>query len=151
MILSIVEVLKQVFADHLTKGNQVFSCILETTQHPAAASSFDSIMFAPHGQLSFRDALSRWIVLKSKLPQIFLVPFFLFYFWFKLWICSSFLLVDVKWTMYQSASCMAKKTPGWIPFGAFRWNARYRKLRIMRSARLVTALVMKFLRRVACY
>jgi hypothetical protein len=59
MILSIVEVVKQVFADHLTKVNKVFSCILETTQHLAAASSFDSIMFAPQGQLSFRDALSR--------------------------------------------------------------------------------------------
>ncbi|KAL6326894.1 hypothetical protein AAG906_012170 [Vitis piasezkii] len=42
-------VLKQVYADHSTK----------TTQHPAAAASFASIMFAPQGQLSFSEALSR--------------------------------------------------------------------------------------------
>lgn len=56
---SIAEVLKQVYADHSTKVDEVFSRILETTEHPAAAASFASIMFAPQGQLSFRDALSR--------------------------------------------------------------------------------------------
>eukprot|EP00262_Sarcandra_glabra_P000435 TRINITY_DN10517_c0_g1_i1.p1 TRINITY_DN10517_c0_g1~~TRINITY_DN10517_c0_g1_i1.p1 ORF type:complete len:531 (+),score=88.62 TRINITY_DN10517_c0_g1_i1:251-1843(+) len=56
---SIREVLKQVYADHSTKVDKVFSRILETTQHPAAAASFASIMFAPKGQLSFREALSR--------------------------------------------------------------------------------------------
>lgn len=56
---SIGEVLKQVYADHSTKVDKVFSRILETTQHPAAAASFASIMFAPQGQLSFSEALSR--------------------------------------------------------------------------------------------
>nr|AKA88529.1 pheophytinase [Litchi chinensis] len=56
---SIAEVLKQVYADHTTNVDIVFSRILETTQHPAAAASFASIMFAPQGQLSFREALSR--------------------------------------------------------------------------------------------
>ncbi|XP_020114200.1 pheophytinase, chloroplastic [Ananas comosus] len=56
---SIQEVLKQVYADHSTKVDKVFSRIIETTQHPAAAASFASIMCAPQGQLSFREALSR--------------------------------------------------------------------------------------------
>ncbi|KAK4476631.1 hypothetical protein RD792_015791 [Penstemon davidsonii] len=56
---SIAEILKQVYADHTTKVDQVFSRIIETTQHPAAAASFASIMFAPRGQLSFTEALSR--------------------------------------------------------------------------------------------
>ncbi|KAH7570610.1 hypothetical protein JRO89_XS05G0144300 [Xanthoceras sorbifolium] len=56
---SIAEVLKQVYADHSTNVDIVFSRILETTQHPAAAASFASIMFAPQGQLSFRESLSR--------------------------------------------------------------------------------------------
>ncbi|CAL5423597.1 unnamed protein product [Camellia sinensis] len=49
---SIAEVLKQVYADHSTEVDKVFSRILETAQHPAAAASFVSIMFAPRGQLS---------------------------------------------------------------------------------------------------
>lgn len=56
---SIAEILKQVYADHSTKVDKVFSHILETTQHPAAAASLASIMFAPQGQLSFGEALSR--------------------------------------------------------------------------------------------
>ncbi|KAA8520199.1 hypothetical protein F0562_014455 [Nyssa sinensis] len=56
---SIGEILKQVYADHSTNVDKVFSRILETTQHPAAAASFASIMFAPRGQLSFKEALSR--------------------------------------------------------------------------------------------
>ncbi|CAL5371033.1 unnamed protein product [Camellia sinensis] len=56
---SIAEVLKQVYADHSTEVDKVFSCIHETAQHPAAAASFVSIMFAPRGQLSFWEALSR--------------------------------------------------------------------------------------------
>ncbi|XP_052171032.1 pheophytinase, chloroplastic [Diospyros lotus] len=56
---SIAEVLKQVYADYSTKVDKVFSRILETAEHPAAAASFASIMFAPQGQLSFREALSR--------------------------------------------------------------------------------------------
>ncbi|XP_015881565.1 pheophytinase, chloroplastic-like [Ziziphus jujuba] len=56
---SIAEILKQVYADHSTKVDNVFSRILETTRHPAAAASFASIMFAPKGQLSFWEALSR--------------------------------------------------------------------------------------------
>ncbi|CAK9147515.1 unnamed protein product [Ilex paraguariensis] len=56
---SIGEILKQVYVDHSTNVDKVFSRILETTQHPAAAAAFTSIMFAPQGQLSFRQALSR--------------------------------------------------------------------------------------------
>ncbi|XP_040992679.1 pheophytinase, chloroplastic-like [Juglans microcarpa x Juglans regia] len=56
---SIAEILKQVYADHSTKVDKVFSHILETARHPAAAASFASIMFAPRGQLSFREALTR--------------------------------------------------------------------------------------------
>ncbi|KAI4333064.1 hypothetical protein L6164_017916 [Bauhinia variegata] len=56
---SIAEVLRQVYADHSTKVDNVFSRIVETTRHPAAAASFTSIMFAPQGELSFNEALSR--------------------------------------------------------------------------------------------
>lgn len=56
---SIREILKQVYADHSTNVDKVFSRILETTEHPAAAASFASIMFAPQGELSFWEALSR--------------------------------------------------------------------------------------------
>lgn len=56
---SIIEILKQVYADHSTNVDKVYSRIVETTQHPAAAASLASIMFAPQGQLSFDDALSR--------------------------------------------------------------------------------------------
>jgi len=56
---SIAEILKQVYADHSTNVDKVFSRIIEITQHPAAAASFTSIMFAPQGQLSFSEALSR--------------------------------------------------------------------------------------------
>lgn len=58
--VSIQEVLKQVYADHSIKVDNVFSRIIETTQHPAAAAAFASIMFAPKGQLSFQEALSRY-------------------------------------------------------------------------------------------
>ncbi|XP_072975815.1 pheophytinase, chloroplastic [Typha angustifolia] len=56
---SIQQVLKQVYADHSTKVDKVFSRIIEITEHPAAAASFASIMFAPKGQLSFQEACSR--------------------------------------------------------------------------------------------
>ncbi|XP_062228842.1 pheophytinase, chloroplastic [Phragmites australis] len=56
---SIQDILKQVYADHSTNVDNVFSRIIETTQHPAAAASFASIMFAPRGQISFQEALSR--------------------------------------------------------------------------------------------
>ncbi|KAK4253768.1 hypothetical protein QN277_010403 [Acacia crassicarpa] len=56
---SIAEILKQVYADHSTKVDNVFLHIVETTRHPAAAASFASIMFAPQAELSFDDALSR--------------------------------------------------------------------------------------------
>ena len=56
---SIAEVLKQVYADHTTKVDDVFSRIIKTAQHPAAAASLASIMFAPRGQLSFKESLSR--------------------------------------------------------------------------------------------
>ncbi|XP_012437579.1 pheophytinase, chloroplastic [Gossypium raimondii] len=55
----IADVLRQVYADHSLNVDNVFHCILETTQHPAAAASFASIMFAPQAELSFREALSR--------------------------------------------------------------------------------------------
>ncbi|KAG2678885.1 hypothetical protein I3760_11G024900 [Carya illinoinensis] len=44
---SIAEILKQVYADHSTKVDKVCCCIIA------------SIMFAPRGQLSFREALTR--------------------------------------------------------------------------------------------
>ncbi|GMH04399.1 hypothetical protein Nepgr_006238 [Nepenthes gracilis] len=56
---SIADVLKQVYADHSTNIDKIFSRILETTEHPAAAAAFASIMFAPTGQLSFRESLTR--------------------------------------------------------------------------------------------
>ncbi|KAK7323425.1 hypothetical protein VNO77_26897 [Canavalia gladiata] len=56
---SIAEVLSQVYADHSTNVDNVFSRIVETTRHPAAAASFASIMFAPQGELSFSETLSR--------------------------------------------------------------------------------------------
>lgn len=56
---SIAEILKQVYADHSTKVDDVFLRIVKTTRHPAAAASFASIMFAPRGNLSFSEALSR--------------------------------------------------------------------------------------------
>ncbi|KAF0923690.1 hypothetical protein E2562_006664, partial [Oryza meyeriana var. granulata] len=52
-------ILKQVYADHSTNVDKVFSRIIETTQHPAAAASFASIMCAPKGQISFEEALPR--------------------------------------------------------------------------------------------
>lgn len=39
---------------------------METTRHPAAASSLASIMFAPQGQLSFGDSLERFESLEYK-------------------------------------------------------------------------------------
>lgn len=59
---SIADILKQVYADHSTKVDKVFSRIIETAQHPAAAASLASIMFAPRGQLSFKEALSRYLL-----------------------------------------------------------------------------------------
>ncbi|KAL6900634.1 hypothetical protein ACP4OV_005310 [Aristida adscensionis] len=56
---SIRDILKQVYADHSTNVDKVFSRIVEITQHPAAAASFASIMFAPRGQISFGEALAR--------------------------------------------------------------------------------------------
>ncbi|MED6209874.1 hypothetical protein PIB30_058890 [Stylosanthes scabra] len=56
---SIAQVLNQVYADHSTNVDNVFSRIIETTRHPAAAASFASIMFAPQPEISFAEALSR--------------------------------------------------------------------------------------------
>lgn len=56
---SIADVLNQVYADHSINVDNVFSRIIETTRHPAAAASFASIMFAPQGELSFSETLSR--------------------------------------------------------------------------------------------
>ncbi|CAA0808927.1 Pheophytinase- chloroplastic [Striga hermonthica] len=56
---SIADILRQVYADHTTNVDEVFSHIIETTQHPAAAASLASIIFAPRGQLSFNEALAR--------------------------------------------------------------------------------------------
>ncbi|KAG6575713.1 Pheophytinase, chloroplastic, partial [Cucurbita argyrosperma subsp. sororia] len=56
---SIGDILRQVYADHTTNVDDVFCRIVETTQHPAAAASFASIMFAPQGKLSFWEALTR--------------------------------------------------------------------------------------------
>ncbi|TKY67950.1 Pheophytinase [Spatholobus suberectus] len=56
---SIAEVLKQIYADHSTNVDGVFSRIIETTRHPAAAAAFASIMCAPQAELSFSEVLSR--------------------------------------------------------------------------------------------
>ncbi|CAH8306479.1 unnamed protein product [Eruca vesicaria subsp. sativa] len=56
---NITEILKQVYKDHSTDVDKLFSRIVEITQHPAASASFASIMFAPGGELSFSEALSR--------------------------------------------------------------------------------------------
>ncbi|KAI3845872.1 hypothetical protein MKX03_012066 [Papaver bracteatum] len=56
---SIAEILKQVYADHSIDVDTVFTRIIKTTEHPAAAASFASIMFAPKAQISFDEALSR--------------------------------------------------------------------------------------------
>ncbi|XP_021736483.1 pheophytinase, chloroplastic-like [Chenopodium quinoa] len=56
---TIAELLRQVYADHSTDVDKVFSQIVETTEHPAAAAAFASIMCAPTGQLSFDESLSR--------------------------------------------------------------------------------------------
>lgn len=56
---TIGEILKQVYTDHSTNVDKVFSRILEITEHPAALASFASIMLAPQGELSFGEALSR--------------------------------------------------------------------------------------------
>ncbi|KAL5978763.1 hypothetical protein ACLOJK_029880 [Asimina triloba] len=77
--VSIREVLKQVYADHSTKVDKVFSRILETTQHPAAAASFASIMFAPKGPLSFHEALSRYLQNLVPLCKVNNVPICLMY------------------------------------------------------------------------
>ncbi|XP_010558906.1 PREDICTED: pheophytinase, chloroplastic-like [Tarenaya hassleriana] len=63
---SIAEILRQVYADHSTDVDKVFSHIVEITRHPAAAASLASIMCAPAGQLSFADALS--MCKKNKVP-----------------------------------------------------------------------------------
>lgn len=55
---TIADILKQVYADHSTNVDKVFSQIVETTQHPAAAAAFASIMCAPTGELSFNESLS---------------------------------------------------------------------------------------------
>ncbi|KAG9143682.1 hypothetical protein Leryth_024629 [Lithospermum erythrorhizon] len=54
---SIANILRQVYTDHTTKVDKVFSRIVDITEHPAAAASLASIMFAPRGQLSFKEAL----------------------------------------------------------------------------------------------
>ncbi|XP_057524446.1 pheophytinase, chloroplastic [Amaranthus tricolor] len=56
---TIAELLRQVYADHTTDVNKVFSKIVEVTEHPAAAAAFASIMCAPTGQFSFNESLSR--------------------------------------------------------------------------------------------
>ncbi|KAI3910067.1 hypothetical protein MKW92_042021 [Papaver armeniacum] len=45
---SIAEILKQVYADHSTDVDTVFSSITETTEHPAVAASFASIICISH-------------------------------------------------------------------------------------------------------
>ncbi|KAM3270252.1 hypothetical protein P3S67_029609 [Capsicum chacoense] len=55
---TIAKVLKQVYADSTKKVDEFFAWILETTKHPATVATFASIMFAPQGQLSFKEALS---------------------------------------------------------------------------------------------
>lgn len=54
---SIANILRQVYTDHTTKVDNVFSRIVDITKHPAAAASLASIMFAPQAELSFKEAL----------------------------------------------------------------------------------------------
>ncbi|XP_047955490.1 pheophytinase, chloroplastic-like [Salvia hispanica] len=56
---SVTEILKQVYSDHTTDVDEVYSRIIETTRHPAAAASFASIIFAPQGRLTFEENLDR--------------------------------------------------------------------------------------------
>ncbi|GAB2288998.1 hypothetical protein Dimus_023301 [Dionaea muscipula] len=56
---TLADVLRQVYADHTTNVDKVFSRILEVTEHPAAAAALASIMFAPRPLLSFSESLSR--------------------------------------------------------------------------------------------
>uniref|UniRef100_A0A0C9S9C3 TSA: Wollemia nobilis Ref_Wollemi_Transcript_1363_2663 transcribed RNA sequence n=1 Tax=Wollemia nobilis TaxID=56998 RepID=A0A0C9S9C3_9CONI len=56
---SIKNVLKQVYADNSAVTDELLLRILEATEHPAAAASFVSIIFAPQGELSFNEILSR--------------------------------------------------------------------------------------------
>lgn len=58
---TIAEILGQVYTDHSLNVDKVFTRIVEITQHPAAAASFASIMFAPQGRLNFNDTLSRYM------------------------------------------------------------------------------------------
>jgi len=60
---SIAEVLKQVYADHTTNIDKVFSRILEATEHPAASAALASIMFSPKAQMSFAESLSMWVTI----------------------------------------------------------------------------------------
>ncbi|EPS73530.1 hypothetical protein M569_01227 [Genlisea aurea] len=57
--LTIAGILRQVYVDHSIKVDGLFSRIVETTKHPAAAASFASIMFAPQGRMNFNEILSR--------------------------------------------------------------------------------------------
>lgn len=56
---AIKNVLKQVYVDHSAMTDELLLRILEATEHPAAAASFASIIFAPQGELSFNETLLR--------------------------------------------------------------------------------------------
>lgn len=97
---SIGDILRQVYADHTTNVDDVFCRIVETTQHPAAAASFASIMFAPQGKLSFWEALSRWdIILPLRFNFVALENFIvLVLFWLKF---LSLFCIDAMRIQYQ--------------------------------------------------
>lgn len=83
-----MQILNQVYADCSTEVDEVVSHIIKTTQHPAAAASFASIIFAPQGELSFKECLTRLVPLKLfnsltaplNSNYYFLVLYFFFFF-----------------------------------------------------------------------
>lgn len=83
-----MQILNQVYADCSTEVDEIVSHIIKTTQHPAAAASFASIIFTPQGELSFKECLTRLVPLKLfnsltaplNSNYYFLVLFFFFFF-----------------------------------------------------------------------
>ena len=91
--------------------DKVFSRIVEITQHPAAAASFASIMFAPGGLLSFSEALSRY---KTVWNTFFPCD------WSYRGMLMSWSLLGVRKTVFLYVSCMEKKIHGWDLYGERR-------------------------------
>lgn len=134
---SIHDILKQVYADHSTNVDKVFSRIVEITQHPAAAASFASIMFAPRGQISFQEAISRWIRLSKWSTDILHKDIIYF---------NTHHFVGVKAKAFPYLLCMEERILGLDLFGVSKSNSRCQKHLIMKSALPVIVLMMRSLR-----